>query len=478
MFIYIILFLFSLFFFKNAFNIYFINDDFFFLKISHISNIKQFINFFNPYRDFFYRPLSTEIFYFLIHNLKYNLFLSHLIVFIFYFIGIYFLNKIIFLITKNKILSYLTTFLYAISATHVFQLYYLGTFQEISAFTFLTLSFYMLLKKRDIFSYIFFILGLLSKENAIFFISFYILFSIIVKKEKNYKYFLNLIIFGVIFYFFYKSGITNVTQIDYYKLSLNIKLIVNNILWYLLWSIGFHNFLPDYFPSIFKPPINEFYKILNDFPIIKMSLILIILYWIIFISLVIFIIIKSNKKTKLNYLNIIFINLIFFLIFLGPILFFMHKWMVRLTIPLIFISFIQGYFLLLFLQNKSIILKFFSIFLITIYFIFNYLNTKIFEEFSLYNLESRFSKNTAIYIKNKKNEILNYNCIFFKDESFHKTNPWGGSKKLKITLSDQNFIKFYIPEKEIKVYYEFEKTEKNFKKNCYQIKVIEILTKN
>lgn len=471
----IILFFIVLFLFKNSFNIYFFNDDFFFLRISKIENFYQFLNFFNPFRNFFYRPISTEVFYFLIHILKNNLFLSHLIVFIFYFIGLYFLNKIIYYLTKDKVLSILSTFLYAINSSHVFQLYYFATFQEIAMFVFLTTSFYFYLKKNSKLFYFFLIFALLSKETAILFIFFLIFFDFIKNKKINLKFYSVLSMIAFIFYLIYKPGLNSVSNLDYYKYNFNAKLFLNNSLWYLLWSIGFHNYLPDYFPSIFSKPIPKFYQIINQFSSIKVSLILLFIYIIIFFIYLIFFIIKNNSNKKKFYLSLIIYNIINFYIFLGPILFFVHKWMVRLTIPLIFIIYIQTYFLISFLRQKSYIFKAGSIFLIFIYIIFNFLNIRIHEEFSSYLLESKISKKIVFLIETNKNKILNYNCIFFKDENLSNKNPWQGSRKLKVTLSDQNFLNLYIPDKKIYVYYNFENINNNINQNqCFVINTKEI----
>ena len=136
------LFIIIIFLFNKAFSTYFFTDDFFFLKISRITNISDFIKFFSPIRTHSYKPLATEVFYWLIHLVNHNLLISHGIVFIVFFIGLVYLYKNIMKLTNNRLLAYLTTGLYGISFTHVFQLYYLATFQEIAVFTCLNISFY------------------------------------------------------------------------------------------------------------------------------------------------------------------------------------------------------------------------------------------------------------------------------------------------------------------------------------------------
>jgi len=184
---FVLLFAFTTFLFKNAFSTYFLNDDFFFLKITRINSFSQFVNFFSPIRQYSYKPVSTEVFFFLIHLFKENVFIAHLLGFLIFFVGIYYLYKTILLLTKNKLLSRLTVALYAINFTHVFQLYYLGTMQEVALFTFIAISFYKLLSGKNIQAIVFFVLALLSKETAVLFVSFLILFKFFTDKKIEWR---------------------------------------------------------------------------------------------------------------------------------------------------------------------------------------------------------------------------------------------------------------------------------------------------
>jgi len=63
--------------------------------------------------------------------------------------------------------------------------------------------------------------------------------------------------------------------------------------------------------------------------------------------------------------------------------------------------------------------------------------------------------------------------IYFIDSTNIEYNPWGGSKKLKVTLSDQSFIDLYFPGANIKAIYSFENNIKP--KNSFVVKSIDIL---
>ncbi|MEK7633513.1 MAG: hypothetical protein AAB437_01580 [Patescibacteria group bacterium] len=466
-----LLFAFTTFLFRNAFTTYFFNDDFFFLKISRISSFDQFINFFSPIRQASYKPISQETFYFLTHLLKENIFLAHLLVFFIYFIGLYYLYKIIFLLTKNKPLSFLTTFFYGINFTHVFQLYYLATFQDIIIFTFLCLAFYNFLKNKRILSIAFFILALLSKETAILFVPFLILFKLFFDKKISWKSLLPYLILGITFSLIYQYSLKYVIALDNYKINFNPRLVVNNLMWYFLWSLGLPNFMPDYMVSIFKPPIREFDKLLTNFPSIKIFLYSLLSYFGILL-VTIFVYLRENKSRLKEFFLMTAFLFSGFLVFIGPIAFFQHKWMVRLALPLIFVSFIQAYGIKLLIEKKGL-KKIAGGFLIGLYILISILGVSIHESSSTFQLESNITKNTLKYFSNNKVKILKHKYIYFKDSNKKDFNPWGGSEKLKVTLSDQNFIDHFFPGSNIKAVYGFE--DKKIPNNSFVINSFDIL---
>ena len=468
---FVLLFAFTTFLFKNAFSTYFLNDDFFFLKISRINSFNEFLNFFSPFKDFFYRPLTSEVFYFIIHLLKENIFLSHSVVFIVYFVGLYYLHKIVFLLSKNKLLSYLTTGFYAINFIHVFQLYFFGTFQEVAVFTFLAISFYYFLTEKNIKSLLFFLLALFSKETAILFLPFLIVFSLMRKQYLNKKLVYYFVI-GLVFTFIYKSGLSNTTSLDNYRIQNNPRLLANNFMWYFLWGMGVPNFTSLYFTSVFEPPIVEFWKMLKNFPEIKTYYFLLVGYYSLFLISLIYFFIKHINKLK-QFIYFIIYLFTYFFIFLGPIILLPHRWMVRLTVPSVFIVLGQAYLISIFIK-KGKLFRFVGLILIAFYIIINLLGISIHESSSLYFLESKFTTSAKKYFEKNRTKILKNKIIYFQDPPINKANPWGGSKKLKVTLGDQSFVDLYFPDSGIKAVYGYE--EKIIPENSYMFQSIDILT--
>lgn len=245
----------------------FSQDDFINLYSSHASNIGEFLNFFNPYARFpdifIYRPLSTQVWYFLnslfgppVGEAGLNPLLHHLEALILHIanaILIYIACGILF---KRKILALLTATLYALSAVHFISLYYISTFQELAK-TFFMLLGVVSFSKKPIITVVSFILGLLSKENVLVFPFFLIVFEIFRRKEENWILVLKetlrkswvLYLICLIYLFVRWSGIQDTLSQGGYSYSSSIMNILQNLKWYILWTFGLPEILSTY-PNI------------------------------------------------------------------------------------------------------------------------------------------------------------------------------------------------------------------------------------
>jgi len=280
------------------------------------------------------------------------------------------------------------------------------------------------------------------------------------------------IVVSAVFYLLFKYSLRYVTALDNYKMNLNPRQIINNSLWYFLWAWGLPNFLPEYMKSIFFKFTADFWKLFKD----KSFLIYLYTYsayFFLFLGSLIIYLLTNLKRAKEIFLMKIFV-LINFFIFLGPILFFPHRWMIRLTLPLIFISFFQAYLLVLFYTNNKCGFKVLSIILIIFYTITNYFGVRLHESSSLYLLESRFVTNADQVFKKYGAQIEKHPVLYFTDFVYNKKikkklyyRPWGGSKKLDNTFHGQYFLDYYFPGKKMKAIYGY--TTENIPKNAYVI---------
>lgn len=466
-----------LFFFKNAFSIGFFKDDLYFLNLSQISSLSEFFGFFNPLsvRGGGFRPVSTQLFYFLINFLNLSHFQIHLIMFLVYILGLVFLFKSLLAITKNRNFAMITVWLYALSFIHVFQLYTACTFQEICLFTFLNLSFYYLLQKREKLSFLFFVLALASKEYAIFYPVLIWVIFLGQNKIKNFSniqisklYLIIITLSALILSLMLKYQLSDFAQNPLYTIRLEPRLIINNLMWLFLWAIGFPYFMPDYLPSIFAKPLPDFYQALSTFeakfyfyPMLAYLFILGIVFIYLFFS---------QKKQRLTWLILGLFSFGFFVIFNLPTLPTIHKTMIRLNLPLLFLLLFPATILTKLYQLKKLG-KILAIVLIMLYTFWNYYGTLVHESASTNLLESNIYFKAKAYFEKNRSIIIKKNIIYIDDQSI--LNSWGGSKKLKDTFWGQNFVQYIFPEKKLKMVYGFE--QPNIPKNAYVVSSSELL---
>lgn len=242
-----------------SFNNFFFGDDFFNFVLSKTDNLKGVINFFNPIKappEFpFYRPLTTQVFYWLGKRIfGFNPLGYHVINFSFFLISLFLVYDLVKRITKDVVVTYLTTFFYAFSGSHFYRLYYLSQFQEtgLTVFYLLSTIFYInFIKNRKnisyFFSLLFFFLAIASKETAISLPFVLLLIDLCFLKEKKsfsswlkkrsriilpFLIFIGIYLFLRLFFFGFSQG-------EEYKFVLSSKSIIKNLLWYFLWSVGF-----------------------------------------------------------------------------------------------------------------------------------------------------------------------------------------------------------------------------------------------
>ena len=204
--------------FFRSLKVFYTNDDFFHLSISRVANFSDFVNFFNIFSgsktNTSFRPLSTQVFYYIGEKISLtNPLWMHIVLFVLFFAIVYLVYLLVRELITNEKIALLGAFLYSVSATHFGQLYYLAT-QELwwTFFALLSLvEFIRYLKNGKIGNYLLsltaFLFGLLSKESAVVIpalIAFsYIYFRFVKEKTINTRTFLKSFLPFVILLFLY-----------------------------------------------------------------------------------------------------------------------------------------------------------------------------------------------------------------------------------------------------------------------------------
>jgi len=162
----------SLFIFRQIFTAYFFMDDFYFLRVSQVNDLKGFINLFLPTRYVTYRPLSTFVYFFIfqkifgLNPLPYSIF-----GFFIHLANSWLIYKIASRFLRNSSVAWWIALIYVVSPLHFVGLYSIISSNFLIGFLFFLLSFWfwseLETKSKKMYYYFSlgcFILALLSSE--------------------------------------------------------------------------------------------------------------------------------------------------------------------------------------------------------------------------------------------------------------------------------------------------------------------------
>ncbi len=328
----------TLFLYSFSLFVFFSSDDWFHLRVSDITSISEFINFFSfsktPQSIAFYRPLPTQVFFSVFDELfGLNPVPYHLFVLAVFSLSLYLLFKLSTTLGLSEKKALIATAIYGFSVSNFTRLYFLSAFQEVALVAFSLACILSFLNGRLRRSLLFFVLALLSKETAVVLPLILLVLGWVKGKTKiikllPYAAILLPYLYLRLFWFGLASG-------DTYTWDFSPIKAANTLMWYVLWSIGAPELLVDYIGSGLRP-IARFY---SDFPA----------WWWVILGLLAanllfygYLVIKNIKKVdrKLTSLALLF------LVSLLPVLFLpQHKFALELGLPLVWFSLAVSYLL-------------------------------------------------------------------------------------------------------------------------------------
>jgi len=440
--------------------VFFTNDDFFHFVVSKATSLKDFFNFFNlaaPVTGFpNYRPIATQVFYFLDAKLfNLNPLPMHIVLFILFFGIIYFVYRLaqeLFPDLKSKPknqVALTAAFLYAVSATHFGQLYFVATQEIIYGFFFFAcvLSFVYLLKKWSLrnllLSFLFFILCLASKEPAVTLPFVLTLIYLYFRLTKLTKVATKTILYSLAPFFAVLAGYLYMRFFHYgfakgdsYLWAFEPKRIINSLGWYSLWSLNIPEMLVDFvgpglkfLPSLFKHYSKEIIPIFVLFG----AQIVLLAY-----SLIKFITVK-NGELKTEKGKILAFSGLWFVGTLVPVLFLpIHKFSFYLTVPLFGIAVLIAYLLSV---NRQ---RFATYSFLVIWFSLSVLTLNLTAKTSWITRGEEVSRNVYKFLKSNEKSFSLYNNIVFFDMPQDNTLPWLPTTVVKTSLSDNNFFQVFF----------------------------------
>ncbi len=410
---------------------FFSGDDWFHLRISQITTMGEFFNFFsfsaNAHTASFYRPLSTQVFFFIFQKL------FSLTVWPYYLFGLLFFGYSLYLVYKFSG-SKMVAFIYGISVSNFTRLYFLSAFQELFlvVFSLLTLVNF---KKRPYLSLLFFVLALLSKETAIVLPLLILIFN---HKDlkKNTVYLTSITCVSAIYLYFRLFHFGLATG-DSYLWNFSPVKVINTLMWYILWSIGAPELLLDYVGSGLKLVP----KLFIDYPV----------WWrfIIYplVGAVISLLVLSFKKLKQIDLNIVK-YILFFLVTIAPVIFLpSHKFALELGLPLVGFSMAVVW---LIPQKLSILSYCFFVFYISLNLSMNYLTYT--RHYSVSRGE--ISKRVYNYFQTSFPKYPIGKHFFFVNDAKDYGNIWGQSRQISQAVSGSDIFKVIYNNSEARALYE------------------------
>lgn len=423
----------------SSFANFFSGDDWFHLRVSNINKLSEFLNFFSFEKTAqsiaFYRPLPTQVFFFVFQKLfGLNPLPYHLFVLICFGLASYLFYRLAKKLLGSEKKALVSTLIFGLASSNVTRVYFLSHFQEIALviFSLLTILGYLENKKLPVVA--FFVLALLSKETAVVLPVILLLLNWYQKKIDFRK--LLPFVFILLPYLYLRLGKFGGAVGETYGWNFSPVKAGNTLMWYGLWSVGAPELLLDYIGSGLRP-ITRFF---TDFPIWWH---LIIWPLLANIALLIYLFIKKIRALdrKMIFLGISFVVSLLSVLFLPQ-----HKFAVELGLPLVWFSLAVVWLLP---ENNKIVILFVLVFL-SLNLPMNILTTQ-----THYSVgRAKVSKKVYDFVmKNYPGKPSNAYFEFINDTKVY-TPEWGSSRQISNSIQGSEMFRFIYNDPSYSVYFE------------------------
>jgi hypothetical protein len=418
---------------------FFSGDDWFHLRISQINSLTEFTNFFSfvptDQSAAFYRPLSTQVFFFILQKMfGLTVWPYHVFVLLCFSYSLYLVNQFAQREFKDSTKAWLTMIIYGLSVSNFTRIYFLSAFQEIALVIFSLLC--LLSFPKSIFkSVCFFVLALLSKETAVVLPFLILIFNY--KNIKRSSFRLLVFLIPLLVYLYPRLNLFGMVAGDSYHWVFSVGKTLNTIFWYILWSFGAPELLIDYIGSGFRPIARLF----TDYPG-WWQVILFLLFGTLSSSFLLFL-------TKIKELNFSLLKYtLFFILSLSPFIFLpAHKFALELGLPLVGFALSVAWLLP---KKKSYLSVVFLLFYTILNLSMNYLTYV--RHYSVSRGE--ISQRVYSYLVQKHPTYPSNSYFEFINDTTDNGKEWGQSKQVSQSLSGSDMFKVFYKDKSIKVFYE------------------------
>lgn len=420
---------------------FFWSDDWYFLWISRISSFGEFLQFFsfgnNLHTTPMYRPLSTQVFFFIFQNV----FGIHAGMYYFFSIlvwgmGLYVLYLLLKEMFKDKSYSLVILAIYALSASHFARLSYLSAFQEVLMFTTgIAAVYWVCFKKRTLVGIIAFVAALLSKESAIVLPGLMIVIEVFkgekLLDKKMLKKYLPIFIISLV-YVYLRFVAKDWTDLGSGNYAWNFSPLraIHTTVWYGLWSIGLPELVIHYvgnnasilprfwtdFPTMSKIISATFLFLIGAFSLAKLS-------WV-----------STHLKNKES-VKVMILGAVWFIVGLLPIVFLPdHKYVLGQSFALVG----MGIMLAHIITGSQ---KYLGRFALLSYVALNLVSIVFLYQTHVSLQRSQIARNTHEYFTEKYPRPPV--GIYFKNDKLVEVAQWGQSRQIHQAVGDYFFPVVY-----------------------------------
>lgn len=420
---------------------YFSTDDWFHLRVSAINKLPEFLNFFSFTKTAqtiaFYRPLPTQVFFFIFQKLfEINPLPYHIFVLLCFGYSLYLINKLTKILLNSEKKALLATLIYGFSVSNFTRLYFLSAFQEIALVIFSLLCILNYQKqtvRHQLYAICFFVLALMSKETAVV-IPLILLILDWAQRKLSLRKILPFVVI-LLPYLYLRLFTFGLATGDTYQLNFSLAKTANTLMWYFFWSLGAPELLIDYIGSGLRPIPRFFTDYSTWWPAI-LGLFLTNL------GILAFLLAKQMKKIDRRLLACG----VLFVVSLLPVLFFPeHKFALELGLPLVWFALGVSFLL----PERGKLLYLFLFFYLALNFSMNYLtytrhysvgrakvSQKVFDYFS----KNYPNKPEGVYFE-FKNDTGDYGVSWGSSKQI--SNSVGGSELFRVLYRDPNYTVFF-----------------------------------
>lgn len=448
----LIIFLCCLFFFSPTTKIGFSQDDYknLFLGKSFPKVLSAF-NIFHQAQYPFYRPLSTQLYFFLLYNLFGLKILGYKIINFCFFAGnIFLVRKLLARWALKKFSIFLGILVFALNSTHFAPIVSPAYIQELMLVFFSLLSFLSFHEKSNIKSLLFFTLALMSKETAvvlpgIMFLSLFVLppFNKRLKFQGLLMIFLPFAALTLV-YLIGRFCFYGLPKSSSYEFILGKKTL-RIIFWYILWALSCPNILVDFIQADLR--INPVFFAISE-NMGKLSLLTTFSVTVLFF---IIIVIAFRVKKDVNHFWRFFFGAGWFLIAILPVVAFpLHQLAIEQSLALVGLVFLlsQAADTLFSAKKYYVLIYCFAL----IFFVHGVNSISLAFRTHWLIRSSIIAQNTVAFINQHKKDISKKEAIYFVNGNI-KIPEFGSSRQIFMATGEGKAIDLILGEKK-KQYYE------------------------